>query len=723
MSAPRRTTIVILALVLLAFWLRVYRLDFVPLRGDEAFTVLFVDSPFAEMMEGIRTVEPNPPLYYLILYTTVRLFGTGDFAARYVSVIFGVLAVPLLYQLARRLLTNPKSQIPNPNEKVHKYTSTQVHRYTRYALPVALSTWVPGYLGTRVTSHWTAILAALLLAINPYQIWHSQDVRNYTLWPALSLLSLYLMLRALDENRPTLWAAYAGAALLSLYTHYYELFVLLFENLFVLIGFWILDFRFWIKDWFPGSDRLSGEVQSKIQNLISKIFAPLRFWLGAQAAIAALYLPWLVFGSSRPLDYVDKTDVPGLWGIFEQSMTVFTLGETVARDLKLLMPLFLLLAAAGLLAAWRSDRRTFTFLLLYLAIPTLGVFLLAQWRPLFRERYLNVIAPGYYLTYALALAAIATETRSFASLKDKFLGENRFLRWRQMVAGVVLGGILVATAFSLQDYYFNPQHFKAPDWRGLARHLEAVAGPRDVIIQNYPDPGLQYYYHGPARRLVLPDRSAVDTVGDLPVDRVQTGARLVELLTTHDRLWLLPQRSSWDPEGFVENWLTRRAHKLSEERAAGFRLVAFERAPAQPPPVVPYPVDARLGDGIRLLGYDLTLNVERSTFNIQLTLYWQSLAPVSRPYTIFTHLLDASGQIRAQQDQQPQAGRLPTTDWLPGDIIRDEYTLTLSPDAPPGEYLLEVGMYYLETMERLPVFDAAGQPKGDNIVLTKVKVE
>jgi len=34
------------------------------------------------------------------------------------------------------------------------------------------------------------VSAAFLIAINPYQIWHSQDVRNYTLWPALSLLAL-----------------------------------------------------------------------------------------------------------------------------------------------------------------------------------------------------------------------------------------------------------------------------------------------------------------------------------------------------------------------------------------------------------------------------------------------------------------------------------------------------------------------------------------------------
>jgi len=650
----RRASIALLVMILLAFGLRVFRLDFVPLRGDESFTVLFVATPFAQMLEGIRTVEPNPPLYYFILYTTVRIFGTGDFAARYVSVIFGVLAVPLLFQLTRRLLRSS---------------------FTARSTPLPKGRGAGG-------EGWIAILAACLLAVNPYQIWHSQDVRNYTLWPALSLLSLYLMLRALGENRVSLWVAYAGAALASLYTHYYEIFVLLFENLFVLFVFRQLWLAFFLSLW---------------KRVRVRAPVPTTGWLVTQAVIAALYLPWLLFGSSRPFDYVDQSSVPGLWGIVERSVAVFSLGDTIPGNLNRLTPVFLGLAVLGLLFAWRRDRQFFVCLSLYLAIPTLGIFLLALWRPLFRERYLNVIAPGYYLTYAYALVTLAVQAP----------------RWRQALAGLVLGGLLVVSAVSLQDYYFNPQHFKAPDWRGLARHLEAVVGPRDVIVQNYPDPGLLYYYHGSAQRLVLPDRSAVDTIGDLPVDHVQTGTRLVELLTTYERLWLLPQRSAWDAEGFVEQWLTRRALKLGEEQVAGFRLQTYARAPAMPPPAVQHPVDVRLGEGIRLLGYDL-IPGDR---NLQLTLYWQSLAPVLQSYTVFTHLVDAQGQIVTQQDQQPQAGQMPTTDWLPGDVVRDEYTLILPPGAPPGPYHLEMGMYELATLERLPMFDAHGQPMGDHLRL------
>ncbi len=59
-----------------------FRLDAVSLRGDESFTVLFVLKPFGQMWNEILTVEPNPPLLYLLLRGWVGLAGAGEFATR-----------------------------------------------------------------------------------------------------------------------------------------------------------------------------------------------------------------------------------------------------------------------------------------------------------------------------------------------------------------------------------------------------------------------------------------------------------------------------------------------------------------------------------------------------------------------------------------------------------------------------------------------------------------
>jgi mannosyltransferase len=647
----RRLSWIALALLFGAFALRIYRLDSLSLRGDESFTVLFSARPLAELVEGIRNVEPNPPLYYLVLRGAMLLFGHSDFSTRYVSAFFGVLAIPLLYQLGRTLVRDRR-------------------------------------LGGRV-----ALVAAGLLAVNPYQIWHSQDVRNYTLWPALSLASLYFFMRVLRKNRWPLWVAYAVTALLSLYTHYYDVFIILLENLFVFMVYW-------------------------------RNRAILKRWILVQAAVAALYLPWPLLFSSRALTYVDATaQVPGLLGIIQQSLATFGLGETLPQSLvTLFLPLLGILLVLGLGFAFFQDRHAFLFLVLYLFIPSFCIFLLTLWRPLFRVRYLNVIAPGYYLAFALALVALA-----------------RLRRGVVLSGAIGLAALVLPAGLSLGHYYFDPAYAKSADWRGLAAYLETQAGPGDVIVENYPDPTLAYYYTGPSERLVLPNRSAVDQVGDLPVNRMATGKALQQLLAEHQRLWLIPYRSGWDPQGYVEGWLDRRAHKVREDQVDVFRLVVYERAETTEP-LIGYPMMSRLGDKIQFLGYDLDTGggcriqevensgpelviTEPASCVVGLTLYWQDLALMDVDYTVFTHLQDPSSQIQAQHDSQPQAEGFPTTQWFPQDVIADKHDLVLSPGAPPGQYVLQVGMYRLESGQRLPAYDAEGQRWPDDAIQLDLSIQ
>jgi hypothetical protein len=92
-------------------------------------------------------------------------------------------------------------------------------------------------------------------------------------------------------------------------------------------------------------------------------------------------------------------------------------------------------------------------------------------------------------------------------------------------------------------------------------------------------------------------------------------------------------------------------------------------------------------------------------------------------YTVFTHLLNADEQVQAQMDSEPQGGGLPTDRWTVGQIVQDNYALTVAADAEPGPHAVEVGMYLLETLERLPVRDPdTGAPLGDRVLLGTVEV-
>ena len=90
-------------------------------------------------------------------------------------------------------------------------------------------------------------------------------------------------------------------------------------------------------------------------------------------------------------------------------------------------------------------------------------------------------------------------------------------------------------------------------------------------------------------------------------------------------------------------------------------------------------------------------------------------------YTVFTHLLGKDGSIWGQRDNIPVKGTYPTTGWREGEIIADEYEITVKSDAPPGKYQIGVGMYDAATGQRLPVFDESKAPlPGDRILLDQI---
>ena len=133
-------------------------------------------------------------------------------------------------------------------------------------------------------------------------------------------------------------------------------------------------------------------------------------------------------------------------------------------------------------------------------------------------------------------------------------------------------------------------------------------------------------------------------------------------------------------------------------------------------------VRARIGDAIELIGYDRA----REGNTLVLTVYWGSIAETREDYTVFVHLLGAlnpatQSPVWAQTDTRPGRGTFPTARWQTGEVVLDEYRLTLPTDAPPGDYPLAIGMYNLETGARVRVLDASGVPmESDRVLLERI---
>jgi hypothetical protein len=119
-------------------------------------------------------------------------------------------------------------------------------------------------------------------------------------------------------------------------------------------------------------------------------------------------------------------------------------------------------------------------------------------------------------------------------------------------------------------------------------------------------------------------------------------------------------------------------------------------------------VGASFAGQLELLGYD----AGQQDQELAVTLYWRCQQPPNANYTVFVHLLDTGGQVVAQHDSQPQDGAYPTSIWDVGEAVQDTHVLSLPSALPEGRYLLQVGLYLLETGERLQV-----EGNGDSLEL------
>jgi uncharacterized membrane protein len=164
----------LVALVFLAFSLRVVGLSTQSLWRDEVDSVRFASRPLEDLLQTFATPGQNGPLYFLVLRPWLNLVGQSEFSLRFWSVLFGVLAVPLIYRLSRRLF--------------------------------------PGDTGV-------AVVAALLTALSPYLVWYSQEGKMYAGVVALILLSMDRFLAALQKGSWHRWLIYILVTAAALYSH------------------------------------------------------------------------------------------------------------------------------------------------------------------------------------------------------------------------------------------------------------------------------------------------------------------------------------------------------------------------------------------------------------------------------------------------------------------------------------------------------------------------
>jgi hypothetical protein len=128
---------------------------------------------------------------------------------------------------------------------------------------------------------------------------------------------------------------------------------------------------------------------------------------------------------------------------------------------------------------------------------------------------------------------------------------------------------------------------------------------------------------------------------------------------------------------------------------------------------------ASFGGMAELTGYSVEPLEATVGQELVITLYWRpgSEEPPTRDYTVFVHLLDESGQLIGQHDGEPAGGRRPTHTWQAGDVIIDPHPIEWKMEGYSGRATIAVGLYDLQTLERLPAYGPDGERWPDDRVI------
>jgi hypothetical protein len=158
--------------------------------------------------------------------------------------------------------------------------------------------------------------------------------------------------------------------------------------------------------------------------------------------------------------------------------------------------------------------------------------------------------------------------------------------------------------------------------------------------------------------------------------------------------------------------------------AFGIEIVHRDREFALPD-TIEYPLDVRVGDSIRLRGFDLVSGLvdgaERQPGEtVDIRLYWQAEGPTELSQTVFVQVIGPDGRAHGQVDRIPAGGSAPTTSWAAEQVIVDEVSVVIDGDAPAGDYVIVVGLYHAGSGDRLPITDSQATPSADRQVVLPV---
>ncbi len=752
----------LLAILLAAFGLRLFRLPDANIWWDEGLAVWAARMPLVDMMRWTAS-DVHPPLYFALLHVWRMPLGDSEFAVRLLSAMAGTLTVAAVWSLGRVLFPRRPT---------------------------------------------VGLLAAFMLALARFPIWWSQEARMYMLGGLLFTLGLYFTVRL--RRRPT-WPVRIGyllSTIAGLWTLYTLAFALIIQGVYWLgtlrslawperwrrlvawAGYQVVvlaAFLPWLIYALPRMHAWSVQVPFRAGTYL-QLYATL-IWVGTSThverygwligVLGVVVLLGIVIGWKRWPESRDGWGllllalvIPPLVIWFVTTMPHF--GYSPKPEARYLLPftppIYLLLVAAlvVLLTLIRGPWSRFVVVALVVVGLVLGQGL--SLKAYYAQRYLT----DDYRSLSWTLAAYYQPDDGVFLHTDQpwpvfaYYWPHAFQGWpngqdadpasvehwlkpvweaHQALWLVVNEDALRADPQRLVEAWLAERAVAQHAWRFGPKRLILYARTstrgQDLLALN------PQWTPPPPRQPLAVD--GVQVMGwEQPLRRVRRGdyAHVAVTLAGKPK----PNTATWTLSLGGQS----RELRLPSGRGPIRQVVTFLPRPGGPSGRVPYrldtgqqrvemgwvtllpeaplsstnrppqhPLEATFGDPplVRLLGYDLT-GEARPGGELRLTLHWQVEHPTEVSYKVFVHLIGSDGRPAAQGDAFPMQGKYPTTAWQPGEYLLDTYTLALPPQLPAGDYPLRIGFYDPVTGQRLsPVRDAQGHAQAhDQISLQVVHI-
>lgn len=250
---------------------------------------------------------------------------------------------------------------------------------------------------------------------------------------------------------------------------------------------------------------------------------------------------------------------------------------------------------------------------------------------------------------------------------------------------------------------------KFPEQTVVVKESYSILPNTFLVNKNWPYKVIQLDERGPTRNDIdyyVSHKTEVIALSNFTFDRrradleeEQSRQRLLAFLDEKAELIKIfdPYRPTYRGDWFYLDQLYGPAAETLERDSPG-PLIKVYRLPYESQPYtldipsIPVLIYANFDDKLTLLGYDLPTRRAEPGGALPLTLYWQASSRLEKTYVVFTRLLDSEQRRWGGYDRWPQE-TANTMLWHPGEIVTDIFSLPVNTDAPAGVYTIDVGLY------------------------------